>query len=49
MLDITSEEYTPEPDVQSYRSLATVRAKLLWVMNLRVISQGVIFVAGLGS
>src|SRR5207245_4248167 len=35
MLDITSEDYTPEPAVQSYRSHGPVRVKFLWVMNLR--------------
>ena len=35
MLDITSEDYTPEPDPQSYGSHGTLRAKFLWVMNLR--------------
>ncbi|MGA9963850.1 MAG: four helix bundle protein [Terriglobales bacterium] len=35
MLCITSEDYTPEPDVQSYRSHGTIRAKFLRVMNLR--------------
>jgi hypothetical protein len=44
MLDITSEDYTPEPEVQSYRSHGTVRVKFLWVMNLRVIFRFVISV-----
>src|SRR5579863_9818326 len=34
---ITSEDYTPEPALQSYRSHGTNRVKFLWVMNLRVI------------
>jgi hypothetical protein len=38
MLDITSEDYTLEPEVQSYRSHATLSRKFLWVMDLRVVN-----------
>lgn len=38
MLDITSEDYTLEPEVQSYRSHATPSRKFLWVMDLRVVN-----------